>query len=365
MIAVVTAMTKTAYIAAAASLLLLTSGCPTEPNPGACANNNGMCGPGTWCMRVGNQSGCVPFMDGGPQDRPDAQGEPDGAPPDRQPDLAPDAPADLGRDQVDTSPPDACPIAECTVRTRRCGPGGGAQECVVIGGCVRWGAETACAPRMCTEGLCCASGEKNCEGTCRDTTADNRNCGACGKTCMSNEQCKGGMCLLVDAQPCTAGAQCLSGVCTSFFRDADGDTYGTNEMAGRCTITEPPAGYAGRAGDCCDLATDARVRSVAARIHPGAAWETQSAEGLCGVTWDYDCDGRITARTEAASGCKSAAPPCETTYAPADPKFCGVAFVDCGGCQATVAIPPDPPACAFSMTGGQGCVDNVGPTPCR
>jgi hypothetical protein len=360
----------------------------TKRNPGHCVNS-GCPQPGSRCNQA---TGICETTDGGtdaldslPEEKPPV----DTQTPDRGPDPSdrgdstpppPDAPPS-DTSPSDVRPPDAAPpdmmlpppppdmgpppcTSTCTAGQRRC-QSGRVQDCRQNGACSTWGPEMMCPSGACNDsGVCCGTGEQSCGGMCRDVRADNRNCGMCGRSCGSNEQCNDGNCRLIDGQPCTTGSQCVSGTCTMFFRDADGDTYGGTERAGRCTVTDPPAGFATRGGDCCDIGTDAS-RSLAARIHPGAAWETQSAEGLCGITWDYDCDGRTSVRTEQTKGCRSATPPCETTSGPADPRFCGRGFTDCGGCTETAAIPPQLPMCAYSEAGGQGCVENLGPTPCR
>lgn len=63
------------------------------------------------------------------------------------------------------------------------------------------------------------------------------------------------------------------GVKTTFYRDADGDTYGTNTTTQACSR---PSGYATRSGDCND---------ANASIKPGA---TEVCDGK-----DNDCDGNI------------------------------------------------------------------------
>ncbi len=50
---------------------------------------------------------------------------------------------------------------------------------------------------------CCASGH-NCDGICTDVSRDDRNCGACGKACVSPSKCCQGHCT---TQPCLDCAQ--------------------------------------------------------------------------------------------------------------------------------------------------------------
>jgi hypothetical protein len=148
-----------------------------------------------------------------------------------------------------------------------------------------------CASGNCTNGICCGAGQSGCDGGCLNLSTDNVSCGMCGNICVSGkETCTSGSCKRNDGQPCTMSAQCVSGVCTLFFVDADGDHYGAGTAsAGFCTITSPPLGYATLGGDCCDSNP---------AVNPGVAGFPQTAAPTCpGGTmvspWDYNCDGVV------------------------------------------------------------------------
>jgi hypothetical protein len=49
------------------------------------------------------------------------------------------------------------------------------------------------------------------------------------------------------AQACTTDADCADGTCSTWYRDADGDGYGSTAIR-NCEPTPPP-GYAARAGE--------------------------------------------------------------------------------------------------------------------
>jgi hypothetical protein len=57
---------------------------------------------------------------------------------------------------------------------------------------------------MCDSGDCvgCSKGQEKCDGICTDTNTSNTNCGACGKTCASDEFCNNGVC------GCSSGYKC-------------------------------------------------------------------------------------------------------------------------------------------------------------
>ena len=144
--------------------------------------------------------------------------------------------------------------------------------------------------------------------------------GACNPTCDATHSCSGGRCLLAEAQPCLTASQCASGACNPFYQDIDGDGYGTGQAVGFCTLTTPPIGYAAQTGDCCD---DASNIALAKLIHPGAAFQSTTAGGICGgITWDYDCDGLVEKANTYCDSC-TASPDCECTVA----QF---ADIDCG-----------------------------------
>jgi hypothetical protein len=139
--------------------------------------------------------------------------------------------------------------------------------------------------------------------------------------------CSGGRCLLADAQQCVTASQCASGSCNPFYKDVDGDGYGAGQAVGFCTLTTSPIGYAAQNGDCCD---DASNIAVAKLIHPGADFQPTSAGGVCGITWDYDCSGKIEKEGTYCGGCTDA-PDCECVVTQFMDTDCGrnVGFPQC------------------------------------
>jgi hypothetical protein len=91
---------------------------------------------------------------------------------------------------------------------------------------------------------------------------------------------------------CNASAGSCSGgnLCTTFWQDADNDTYGSSSSTANYCGSSPPAGYVAASGnnDCCDSN---------ASIYPNNSNYYTSAHAACtGVAsdWDYDCDSSIT-----------------------------------------------------------------------
>ena len=144
----------------------------------------------------------------------------------------------------------------------------------------------------CTYG--CNSGSGTCYPQCTpnalgcSTSTQPRQCDASGMwqnltACIAGkEECVGaGNCLKVDGRACAVPGQCASGVCTTFYVDADGDGYTINP-ASFCG-TSPPSGYVSSSlgTDCCD--SDANA-------HPGQTVYFTTTRIGCGG-YDYNCAG--------------------------------------------------------------------------
>jgi hypothetical protein len=77
-----------------------------------------------------------------------------------------------------------------------------------------------CRPPQCrlgSQGTPCGDGGLCCAGFCLDVRADPRNCGACGRTCLTSERCLGGDCV----SPCLAGLTDCGGACVDVLSDQD------------------------------------------------------------------------------------------------------------------------------------------------
>lgn len=135
-------------------------------------------------------------------------------------------------------------------------------------------ADAYCCDAACS-GTCQACDHAGAEGTCLPIARGEDPDGDCG----AQGRCDGsGNCLLIDGVVCAVNAQCLSGQCNLFFRDADVDDFGTaNESVTACGVA-PPSGYTSNSTDCDD---------TVAAIHPGAI-------EIAGDEVDQDCDGLET-----------------------------------------------------------------------
>jgi hypothetical protein len=143
----------------------------------------------------------------------------------------------------------------------------------------------------------------------------------CASVCGGTQTCVGSTCLLNDGQQCALVAQCASGACTPFYQDVDGDGYGSGAATGFCGTTTP-IGYAAQTGDCCDNASNLALAKL---IHPNAGFQTTSAGGVCGVTWDYDCDGTIeTSLSNGECGSASVYPSCTRQFMNYPEADCGM-----------------------------------------
>lgn len=155
----------------------------------------------------------------------------------------------------------------------------------------------------------CIPGQGN--GPCSGDPNNSR-CNGQGRCvpCQSNLDCSlsvpGGMCLNGVCRPpslptgatCTDNSQCSSNSCVTWFRDRDGDGFGTTDDLQRtCGAASgsslPPNGYTATAGDCCDVGG---ANGVQARtIFPGQTQFFDVPQAICPniPSRDYNCSGDI------------------------------------------------------------------------
>jgi hypothetical protein len=165
-----------------------------------------------------------------------------------------------------------------------------------------------CASGFCADGVCCddacsdtcyGCGQPGSVGTCTpisdgDDPSAIVPCG--GATACFVDASGVPACKLRDKVLCSADDECGSGLCRTYFADADADGYGVSSSTVRICDTAsaaPPVGYAAVGNDCCD--TDAHA-------HPGSSGYS-TVPDACG-SFDWDCDGTLEHQT--AMQCPSA-----------------------------------------------------------
>jgi len=179
---------------------------------------------------------------------------------------------------------------------------------------------------------------------CRDLTSCAPNCSANGDAdCLSTHYCSGGNCTLkiTNGNSCSTANQCASGVCGSYHRDADGDTYGTAAVTKLCGAT-PPSGYVVDASDCCDA--DGNVHPTQTMYFPTAAMPA------CGANFfDYNCVSGAEPQFVGAGACTTS----------------GVCSVSVGlSCTYTAGWSGAAPSCGNPGTYVNGCNQAAACTPC-
>ncbi|MDX2018699.1 MAG: hypothetical protein SF187_00555 [Deltaproteobacteria bacterium] len=122
-----------------------------------------------------------------------------------------------------------------------------------------------CGSNFCADGKCC---NQACSGSCLECST-----GTCKPvtnaedpgTCSGTKSCSpAGACLAKNGQPCSAPGDCISGQCTTFYRDQDGDGQGALVGESFCG-TSSPSGYVTIGSDCCDI-DPASYRDVQLKI---------------------------------------------------------------------------------------------------
>jgi hypothetical protein len=144
-----------------------------------------------------------------------------------------------------------------------------------------WGVSTECE-FACVGTTCsgvCKPGDRQCSTNTPQQCSNagqwvsESGCGATG-TCTGE-----GVCKKNDGQPCEGAGECYSGVCSTFYNDADSDDYGDSGTTSSVCGALPPSGYVTDNTDCCDSDADA---------HPNqTGWFNQERE-VCGG-YDYNC----------------------------------------------------------------------------
>lgn len=243
---------------------------------------------------------------------------------------------------------DGCPCLKGA--TRSCADGGYVGKCATgTQTCGETGSWGTCSIAPAAQDSCDPGNNDNCAGPanegCACIVGTARACGACEdgtQTCINGKTGQYSACTGAVLTP------------TTWYRDADGDGYGSAVTTTVCSATKP-AGYTDKTGDCCD---DGGNLTLAAKIHPGQMDWFQSPANICGLTWDYDCSNKHELQvTQVLNGCASGVlpPNCSSVVVPLTDKTCGTT-ISTAGC-AEIPTPPSGTMCgqAPSNGGPQGC----------
>jgi hypothetical protein len=254
------------------------------------------------------------------------------------PEVGPDAPADLSPD----APTGTTCTPACTLGDKRCGAGGGLQQCVSLTGCPAWGAETSCGTagrRTCVgaqPGASCAC--MPAPATCNDragsycsstTTLENCLADADGciykglaSTCPAGKPCTGSLpsaSCSCDPAPAacmgTSGNLC-TGATTMITCGSNGQGCPSITMMKTCGASETCQGSAGSASCQCNATPPACVG-----VNNGSVCANNAA-----VTCSSTANGCVTAVTKSCTAGK----PCSVMNGVADCR-CGPVASECVG----------------------------------
>lgn len=243
--------------------------------------------------------------------------------------------ANCGSGPTECSGQDTCnQQGQCVANDRANGsscasaPGGSCQNgqcvgctgCTIGGSCVPAGTINPANPcQICDPvrsrtgfsvnvGGACGAGPTECSGqdTCSAQAQGVPNNLPNGTACTSVPRgtCQNAVCvsaMLPDGATCTQDNECLSERCQTFFRDRDGDGFGTNEAADLRRVcnsrtqqsVSPLVGYSPLSGDCCDRDGSDGIQT--STIFPGQRQFFDTPQNICSnvADRDYDCSGEV------------------------------------------------------------------------
>lgn len=190
------------------------------------------------------------------------------------------------------------------------------------------------AGEVCTNGVCqsqCAGSTTACLGQCVDTQSDVANCGGCGLACASGEFCVNGSCT----------PSCTTEVCDGFDNNCDGQVDEGNPGGGSLCST----GQLGVCGTGTIICSGGGLTCVQ---------NNSPSSEVCDAL-DNDCDGQVDeglsnpANTSCSSGTL----------------VCNSGFADCNldkttdGCEASLLSVTNCGVCGNVCAAGETCSNGV------
>ncbi|MEM9189947.1 MAG: hypothetical protein AAGF12_12265 [Myxococcota bacterium] len=217
-------------------------------------------------------------------------------------------------------------------------------------------------------GNTCSTGQECCAGGCRDTDTDEQHCGACGNACGVGLTCCGGDCVDTATtetscgmcgNTCEAGRECCDSSCSNTQTDplhcgmcGNACNAGENCCGGTCsTVSCACAACMAGGGTCCgDMCIDTQTDEANCGMCGNMCGATEEcSSGLCCAVGTVNCGGVCVDTTSDAANCGMCGMGCGVGETCCDSTCVDTAIDEgnCGGC----GVP-----CANTCC-GSSCVD--------
>ena len=241
----------------------------------------------------------------------------------------------------------------CGACTRACGPG---QHCI-NGTCgIGTGASSMQQPTTTQQPLitCGQPGVTICGGTCVNLSMDVRNCGTCGRACLSGQACINGQCTSQTGQPLT---QPSLGTCVP----------GQIMCAGLCADPSTDIRNCGSCGTMCPAVANGTAACMAGKCTRGSC---NAGFADCDMLPTNGCETNVMTSVMSCGTCGRVCPAGPNTAASACINgtciigACAAGFADCNknpvdGCETNLSSVANCGACGRACAPGRACVSGV------